>query len=265
MDSTSGSYMVESYNPNDYRPVYVMKGAGPNDQLLEFDVDADVAYNLVGRYYSLPFFCVGTGHAVFRRHFYCHKSASNRVVKYHLKRMDIVSELVLPGAAWADPAVAGHSDIDLAVDEFGLWALYATHSSAGKLVISKINHRLMEVERTWQTSYPLHLLGKSFLVCGVLYATDSVKDTPTFLRYVYNTETGKEQILEPGDMPFPNFAPLVSPEDGTTTGGSQGQPGWRGKDNSNTSMLSYDFRQSKLFAWNNGRIEAFPIYFKDMP
>lgn len=43
-------------------------------------------------------------------------------MKYHLKRMDIISELVLPGATYGNvfPYTSGeNSDIDLAVDEYG--------------------------------------------------------------------------------------------------------------------------------------------------
>ncbi len=57
-----------------------------------------------------------------RRHFYCHKKGTNSVVKYHLKRMDIVSEVLIPGATWDNkyPYMSGVvSDIDLAVDEIG--------------------------------------------------------------------------------------------------------------------------------------------------
>ena len=32
---------------------------------------------------------------------------------------------------------------------------------------------------------------------------------------------------------------------------------------SNSVMLSYDFRTFSLISWNNGRLETFPIHFRD--
>lgn len=135
----------------------------------------------------------------------------------------------------------------------GLWAIYATRDSAGKMVISKIDHKKMEIERSWMTSYPKKQLGNAFMICGVLYATNSHKDTPTFIRYIYNTETNKEQTLVKGELPFSNSA-LLGVNDGTQKPVDQ-EP-------ANCVMLSYDYRTSALYSWNNKRVESFPVYFK---
>ena len=187
-----------------------------------------------------------------------------------------------------------------------MWAIYATNTSAGKLVISKIDHKKMELGKTWMTSYPKSSLGNAFMICGTLYATDSHRDVPTFIRYVYNTETGEEQVLQPGEMPFLNSAlvgrpdvftyrqrKMTSPEkDGSserktraaTQAGRERNSRWlngvrpnrdkRGARESirktsmttmesNSVMLSYDYRISRLLSWNNGRLESFPIYFRE--
>ncbi|KAH9515093.1 hypothetical protein Btru_019197 [Bulinus truncatus] len=338
-NSTTGVYMVESVNPSEYRPAYIMSGSGPSDLLMEFDLREDVNYGIVSRYFSLPFMCIGTGHAVYRRHFYCHKMGTNQIVKYHLKRMDIIAELSLPGATYGNvfPYTSGeNSDVDLAVDEYGkltlysevdltvdeygkltlysevdltvdeyvdeygkltlysgvnvtvdeygklklysevdltvdeygklklysevdltveqygLWAIYATESSAGKMVISKIDHKTMEIEKTWTTSYPKTHVGNAFMLCGTLFATNSHRDTPTFIKYTFNTDKSSEKILERGELTFPNFAPL-----GPIVYGEQG----RVNKSANSVSLTYDFRTSELHSWSNGRIERFPIYF----
>ncbi|CAL1537066.1 unnamed protein product [Lymnaea stagnalis] len=253
-----GSYMVESVNPSEYRPVYIMLGHSASDQLLQFDTQADVDYKLVTTYIALPFFCVGTGHAVYRRHFYCQKQGTNMIVKYHLKKMDIVSELVLPGATFGNvfPYSSGvDTDVDLAVDEYGLWAIYATEASAGKMVVSKIDHKEMEILKTWMTSYPKKHIGNAFMICGTLYATNSHKDAPTFVKYMFNTDTGTEKFLERGELPFPNSALLgmVAPDEGQKTNKS-----------ANSVMLGYDFRTAELHSWSNGRIERFPVYFREL-
>ncbi|GFS23878.1 noelin [Elysia marginata] len=296
-----GSYMIQSNNPNQYRSVYVMPGSGPQDELEVYDTPQDVAFDIPAHYIPLPYMCSGTGHAVYRRHLYCHQHGTNLIVKFHLKRYDIIADLPLPGAGYSNtfPYTSGeNTDIDLAVDELGVWAIYATNDSAGKIVITKIDHKHMELGKTWMTSYPKRSLGNAFMICGTLYATDSHRDVPTFIRYVFNTDTGEEQLLQPGEMPFLNSALVGRPDVFTharkvakgegghrkirATRKSRGRRRERQKENgskrevrestrektvaareSNSVMLSYDFRTSNLLSWNNGRLETFPIYFRD--
>ncbi|RUS75169.1 hypothetical protein EGW08_017077, partial [Elysia chlorotica] len=198
-----GSYMVPSSSRKQFGPVYVMEGAGPQHEVQVYDTPQDVVFGVPARYIPLPYRCSGTGQVVYRRHLYCHQHGSNLIVKFHLKSYDIIADLPLPGAGYSNtfPYTSGeNTDVDLAVDELGLWALYATNASAGKLVITKIDHKHMELDKTWMTSYPKRSLGNAFMICGTLYATDSHRDVPTFIRYVYNTETGEEQLLDPGEM-----------------------------------------------------------------
>lgn len=303
-----GSYMIQSNNPNQYRSVYVMAGSGPQDEVEVYDTPQDVAFDIPAHYIPLPYMCSGTGHAVYRRHLYCHQHGTNLIVKFHLKRYDIIADVPLPGAGFSNqfPYTSGeNTDVDLAVDELGLWAIYATNVSAGKMVITKIDHKHMELGKTWMTSYPKGSLGNAFMICGTLYATDSHRDVPTFIRYVFNTETGEEQVLQPGEMPFLNSAFIGRPkvfghaqkyaEDGVSgkddrkiraarSAGRDRRVRWREKSKqmarkrgirentrektmaareSNSVMLSYDFRTSSLLSWNNGRLETFPIYFRE--
>lgn len=136
----------------------------------------------------------------------------------------------------------------------GLWAVYATDVTAGNMTIAKIDHQKMELGRTWTTTFPKRQAGNAFMICGTLYATNSHSDVPTFIRYVYNTNDNKEQWLEEGVLSLANSA-------------SQGLGGASasgfGQRPSNSVMLSYDFRTSSLYSWNNGRVEIFPVYFQE--
>ncbi|GFS08142.1 noelin [Elysia marginata] len=191
----------------------------------------------------------------------------------------------------------------LSVGSRGLWAIYATNVSAGKVVISKIDHKTMELGNTWMTSYPKRSLGNAVMICGTLYATDSHRDVPTFIRYVYNTDTAQGQLLQPGELTFLNSA-LVGRPNVFARVRRPTAPGKRKKQEltsvtirdmgdrklksrktvdgrrkktetrdtthksvliskeSNSVMLSYDFRTSSLLSWNNGRLETFPVYFR---
>ena len=58
-----------------------------------------------------------------RRHLYCHQHGTNLIVKFHLKRYEIIADLPLPGAGYSNqfPYTSGeNTDIDMAVDELGV-------------------------------------------------------------------------------------------------------------------------------------------------
>ena len=61
-----GSYMTQSNNPNQYRSVYVIEGSGPQDEIEVYDTPQDVAFDIPAHYIPLPYYCSGTGHAVYR-------------------------------------------------------------------------------------------------------------------------------------------------------------------------------------------------------
>ncbi|CAG5114882.1 unnamed protein product, partial [Candidula unifasciata] len=263
MQWATGAYMVQSVNAKEHRSIFIMADSGPSSELREYYSSAEIDYNLVGNdlFDTYPRHCLVVKYHmslyVSRRHFYCHKTDTNLIVKYNLKRKEIVSELALPGAKFGNsqPYTSGaNTDIDLAVDELGLWAIYATDANLGNMVIAKIDHKKMEIERTWSTTYLKRQVGNAFMICGTLYATNSHSHSPTFIRYMYNTETNKDQILEDGVVPLANSASL-----GLV--GATGAP--IGNKASNSVMLSYDFRTSSLYSWNNGRVELFPVYFRE--
>lgn len=124
--------------------------------------------------------------------------------------------------------------------------MYSTEESAGKMVISKLNPRSMTIETTWMTSYPKQLVGNTFMICGVLYATNSFNETPTFIRYVYDTNTQTESMHEPGQLVFQNTAEYDSSK----------------QNSANSVMLDYDPRTRKLYSWSNSQIQSFPVFFK---
>ncbi|ESO97711.1 hypothetical protein LOTGIDRAFT_56829, partial [Lottia gigantea] len=202
-------------------------------QLLEYDSEIDQEYQLVSRAHTLPFRCEGTGHVIYSGNLVCQKADSNVVVKYDLQKLLIVAEVNLgkAGVAGTYPyQCGGYTDIDLAVDELGLWVVYAMPDSAGKMMISKLNPDSLMIEKTWMTRYPKAMVGNTFMICGVLYGTNSYKDSPTYIKYTYDTETGRDKILKEGYINFAN-------------GVKQKQ--------SNTVMLDYNPGDRRLYAWNN--------------
>lgn len=126
----------------------------------------------------------------------------------------------------------------------GLWATYSTKESAGKMVISKLNPRSLVIEKTWLTSFPKKLVGNSFMVCGVLYATNSYEDTPTFVRYTYDTGNQQEAIHDAGNLVFNNAVVFNSSKQASSV------------------MLDYNAKEHRLYSWSHAQIQTFPVYFK---
>ena len=112
------------------------------------------------------------------------------------------------------------------------------------MVISKLNPRSLVIEKTWLTSFPKKLVGNSFMVCGVLYATNSYEDTPTFVRYTYDTGNQQEAIHDDGNLIFNNAVVFNSSKQASSV------------------MLDYNAKEHKLYSWSNSQIQTFPVYFK---
>ena len=61
---------------------------------------------------------------------------------FDLERRYQELSVILPDANYYDTSpysIEKNTDIDLAVDEYGLWAIYATESNEGKIVISQLD------------------------------------------------------------------------------------------------------------------------------
>ncbi|XP_047677161.1 myocilin-like [Tachysurus fulvidraco] len=63
----------------------------------------------------------------------------------------------------------GYTDIDLAVDEKGLWAIYCTEKARGAVIISQLDPEHLRVIRSWETNIQKNKVANAFMVCGRLY------------------------------------------------------------------------------------------------
>ena len=73
----------------------------------------------------------GTGHVVYDGAFYYHRDGSNQIVRYDLTRKTITGHITLPDVEFEGENYLYASDynyVDLAADENGLWAVYASAS-----------------------------------------------------------------------------------------------------------------------------------------
>ncbi|MBV99425.1 Noelin, partial [Eschrichtius robustus] len=176
--------------------------------------------------HRLPHPWSGTGQVVYNGSIYFNKFQSHIVIRFDLKTETILKTRSLDYAGYNNMyhyAWGGHSDIDLMVDENGLWAVYATNQNAGNIVISKLDPVSLQVLQTWNTSYPKRSAGEAFIICGTLYVTNGYSGG-TKVHYAYQTNASTYEYI---DIPFQNKY-------------------------SHISMLDYNPKDRALYAWNNG-------------
>lgn len=209
-----------------YLQVWYMDGYHNNRFVREYRSMSDFMISDNFTYYRLPHPWSGTGQVVYNGSVYFSKFQSNVIIKFDLKTSTISKTQRLDNAGFNNAyhyAWGGHSDIDLMVDERGLWAVYATNQNAGNIVISKLNPITLQIIKSWTTNHPKRSAGESFMICGTLYVTNGYSG-PTKIYYAYHTNSSTYEYI---DVPLQNKY-------------------------SHISMLDYNPRDRALYAWNNG-------------
>lgn len=95
------------------------------------------------RCYRLPSRVDGTGFVVYDGAVFYNKERTRNLVKYDLRTRIKSGEAVVVNANYHDTSPyrwGGKSDIDLAVDENGLWVIYSTEANKGRIVVSQVRH-----------------------------------------------------------------------------------------------------------------------------
>ncbi|XP_007902849.2 olfactomedin-4 isoform X1 [Callorhinchus milii] len=140
----------------------------------------------------------GTGGIMYENCFYFNCYNSPKLCKFNMTAKTVLSD---------DLPFAGHNnkfpycrpsscllytDIDLATDENGLWALYATESNFGNTVISLVNTSDLSLIKSWNTTLYKKSATNAFMVCGVMYATRFFSDEMEEIFYMFDTTTEVE-------------------------------------------------------------------------
>ncbi|PIO31357.1 hypothetical protein AB205_0100570, partial [Aquarana catesbeiana] len=86
-------------------------------------------------------------------------------------------------------------DMDFSSDEKGLWVIFTTEKSAGKIVVGKVNVATFTVDNIWITTQNKSDASNAFMICGVLYVTRSLGPKMEEVFYMFDTKTGKEGHL----------------------------------------------------------------------
>ncbi|XP_040436985.1 LOW QUALITY PROTEIN: adhesion G protein-coupled receptor L1-like, partial [Falco naumanni] len=192
--------------------------------------------------YRLPSRVDGTGFVVYDGAVFYNKERTRNIVKYDLRTRIKSGETVVGAANYHDTSPyrwGGKTDIDLAVDEDGLWVIYATEGNGGRLVVSQLNPYTLRFEGTWETGYDKRAASNAFMACGVLYVIRSVyvdddsEAAGNRVAYAFNTRANRGETLE---LPFPNPYQYVS-------------------------SVDYNPRDNQLYVWNNYFVVRYGLEF----
>ena len=159
---------------------------------------------------------------------------------FDLERRYQELSVTLPDANYYDTSpysIEKNTDIDLAVDEHGLWAIYATERNQGRIVISKLDPATLKIINTWETSIEKTSVLEGWMTCGVFYAVQADSEN---LLFIFDTNNDREITgPEATRITIPNL-----PE--------------------STTSIKYDPRARSLQIWSLGQMMAYQLRFQPL-
>ncbi|XP_051783693.1 adhesion G protein-coupled receptor L3 isoform X11 [Erpetoichthys calabaricus] len=243
-DHQSGAWCKDPLQASD--KIYYMPWTQyRTDTLTEYSSKEDFIAGRPTTTYKLPHRVDGTGFVVYDGALFFNKERTRNIVKFDLRTRIKSGEAIIANANYHDTSPyrwGGKSDIDLAVDENGLWVIYATEQNNGKIVISQLNPYTLRIEGTWDTAYDKRSASNAFMICGILYVVKSVYEeddneaTGNKIDYIYNTDLSKDGYV---DIPFPNSYQYIA-------------------------AVDYNPRDNLLYVWNNHHVVKYSLDFGPM-
>ncbi|XP_022600932.1 olfactomedin-like protein 3 [Seriola lalandi dorsalis] len=210
--------------------VYIFNGTD-DDTIHEFSSVQDFTRSLgmsQSKTLKLPTAWKGTGHVVYNNHaYYINQAEEVMVVKYDMKNNSVTDSAVFPVQDHVPVyGLTPETVMDLAVDEEGLWAIYATRQNR-HISLAKMDANSLDIEQMWDTNCPRENAEAAFVICGTLYV-------------VYNTkQPGRSRVqcvFDVNDMVTNEDAPLV----------------YFPKRYGAHSSLKYNPQEQLLYAWDDG-------------
>ncbi|XP_029900771.1 olfactomedin-4 [Myripristis murdjan] len=155
------------------------------------------------------------------------------MAKLNFTTMKYDQRVVTKASARFSYAYSSNQNFDFAADETGLWVIYATEESGGRMVIAKINEPSFGIEEEWQTSVYKPGVSNAFMVCGVFYAVRTIDIQGDEIFYKFDTKTKQESFIS---VPFERFQ-------------------------DNYYNLDYNPTDQKLYMYNDGYYVNYHLWF----
>ncbi|KAJ8388461.1 hypothetical protein AAFF_G00133370 [Aldrovandia affinis] len=175
-----------------------------------------------------------TGATMYRGSLYYQRRRSRTLLRYDLATESIAARRDLPHAGFHGQhpySWGGYTDIDLGVDEQGLWAIYSTSKAKGAIVVAQLDPNSLEVKKSWETNIRKNMVANAFMICGRLYTVASYTSPNTTVNYVFDTATRESRSIA---LPFRN----------------------RYRYN---SMVDYNPASKRLYAWDNFHMVTYSV------
>ncbi|KAA8587398.1 myocilin [Etheostoma spectabile] len=240
-DSITGKYGVWLQDPEPQGPLYTNQTVWRIDtvgkdvrQLFAYEDMDQLSQGFPMKVLVLPEPMESTGATMYRGSLYYQRKRSRTLIRYDLTSESLASRLELPHAGFHGQhpySWGGYTDIDLAADEQGLWAIYSTSKAKGAIVISQLDPESLEVKRSWETNIRKNTVANAFMMCGRLYTVASYTASNTTINYMFDTATGMGRAVA---VPFKNKYRY-------------------------NSMVDYNHAQKKLYAWDNFHMVTYDI------
>uniref|UniRef100_UPI0037E70857 olfactomedin-4-like n=1 Tax=Semicossyphus pulcher TaxID=241346 RepID=UPI0037E70857 len=157
---------------------------------------------------------------------------------FSMSKLNLTSSLkeyrVIPAASQKfSYSYSANQNLDFAADETGLWVMYASEQSKGKIILAKIDEKSFGVADEMNTGVFKPQAGNAFMACGVMYATRSVDVSTEEIFYAFDTKTKQQKHL---NIPFKKFQEKYS-------------------------NLDYNPTDQKLYMYNNGYYVSYNVRF----
>ncbi|KAF0877417.1 myocilin [Crocuta crocuta] len=208
-------------------------------QVFEYDLSSQFLQGYPSKVHMLPRPLESTGAVIYQGSLYFQGAESRTVIRYELNTETMKAEKEIPGAGYHGQfpySWGGYTDIDLAVDETGLWVIYSTQEAKGAIVLSKLNPESLELGQTWETNIRKQSVANAFIICGHLYTVSSYSSPDATINFAYDTGTGRSRALT---IPFKNHYKY-------------------------SSMVDYNPLEKQLFAWDNFNMVTYDVRLSKM-
>ncbi|KAL2097725.1 hypothetical protein ACEWY4_006932 [Coilia grayii] len=240
-DGITGKYGAWFQDPEPTGPPYGAKTMWRIDavgkevkQLFAYEDMEQLTRGFPMKVILLPEAVESTGATVYRGSLYYQRRRSRTLIRYDLTSESLAARLDLPHAGFHGQhpySWGGYTDIDLAVDERGLWAIYSTSKAKGAIVVSQLNPETLEVRRSWETNIRKNMVANGFMICGRLYTVASYSLPNTTINYMFDTDTSESKAI---GIPFHNRYHY-------------------------NSMIDYNPASKRLYAWDNYHMVTYDI------